>query len=119
MNCNFQQRDEKYAVCTACGRKIRAHLVGHVAVKCRGTSKPSLLNQAANYAKAVTQHVLTGSQTRTDEEVSELMQLCESCEHYDQQIGRCGVCGCRCNKSKSAWLNKLRMASQHCPKGKW
>lgn len=119
MNCQFQKADAAHCECIVCGRRVRGEDPDRIYCACPGRRGPSVIEKAANYAKAVTQHVLTGSQTRTDEEVSELMQLCESCEHYDQQIGRCGVCGCRCNKSKSAWLNKLRMASQHCPKGKW
>ena len=76
-----------------------------------------ILRRFGQYAKAVAKHVTTGMERRTDSEVNTLLTICESCEHYAG--GKCRVCGCRCNRGKIAYLNKLRMASEHCPKGKW
>lgn len=78
----------------------------------------TIFKQAAHYATAVASHVATGSRTRTDSEVAALLTLCRACPHYDPS-GRCTLCGCRLSTSANAYTNKLRMASQHCPAGKW
>jgi len=62
-------------------------------------------------------HIATGGEKRTDEEVAELLRLCEECEYYSD--GRCTVCGCRLSNGKNAFTNKLRMKSQSCPNGRW
>ena len=33
--------------------------------------------------------------------------------------GRCKLCGCRVSKSRVAVINKIRMATEDCPKGHW
>lgn len=78
----------------------------------------TIFKQAAHYAEAVTRHIVTGAETRSDSEVAALLTLCRTCGHYDPS-GRCAVCGCRLSTSANAYANKLRMSTQHCPKGKW
>lgn len=117
MNCQLRKEDELHAVCTVCGRRIRTSYYPLVKVKCPGKRELSTAGKLKNYARAVTRHILTGCETRTDEEVSELLNICRTCDHY--QNGTCSVCGCRINSGKSAFANKLRMKTQKCPKGKW
>lgn len=76
-----------------------------------------ILRRFGNYAKAVTRHVASGMERRTDQEVDSVFSICKSCESY--RGGVCKRCGCRCNTGKIALLNKLRMKSEHCPDGKW
>lgn len=119
MLCHFVKTGNLTAKCTVCGREIRAHDPAKVYAVCSGHPKkfPPLLKQARNYARAVTEHVASGMETRTDEEVINLLQICELCEDY--QDGRCRVCGCRVSAEKNAFANKLRMKSQKCPRGLW
>ncbi|MBE6429169.1 MAG: hypothetical protein E7028_11455 [Planctomycetaceae bacterium] len=117
MNCQLRKEDELHAVCTVCGRRIRTKDHTQVRVKCPGNRQLSSVGKLKTYAQAVTRHLLTGCETRTDEEVSELLNLCRTCGHY--QNGTCSVCGCRINSNSSAFTNKLRMKTQKCPKGKW
>ncbi len=116
--CHFVKKG-KYCVCTVCGLKVEAEDPAKVYAACPGEPRkfPPLLKQARNYAKAVTEHVASGMETRTDEEVINLLQICELCEDY--QDGRCRVCGCRVSAEKNAFANKLRMKSQKCPRGLW
>jgi hypothetical protein len=126
--CTFVYNDGKYT-CAKCGRTITAPEGSIVVAYCKAqynTSSqpadrpdPPLYIQAAHYAQAVTRHVLTGAQTRTDEEVQRLLLICQSCPRYNQQRGYCTVCGCRCNANRNAFTNKVRMASQDCPLNKW
>lgn len=119
MLCHFVKTGNLTAKCTVCGREIRAHDPAKVYAVCSGEPRkfPPLLKQAKNYAKAVTEHVKSGMETRTDEEVIQLLEICEACDRYEN--GRCLVCGCRLSASKSAFSNKLRMKSQACPLGRW
>lgn len=117
--CKFKHVHGDYYKCEVCGLKIRCSDPSKVFATCPGEPRkfPPLLTQAKNYAKAVTEHVKSGMETRTDEEVINLLQICEMCDKYED--GRCLVCGCRLSASKSAFSNKLRMKSQSCPLGRW
>lgn len=119
MLCQFEKIDDVTARCKVCGREIISPDFTRVYATCSGEPRkfPPLLKQAHNYAKALARHVATGMQTRTDEEVINLLQICETCEHFSED--RCTICGCRLNNSKNAFVNKLRMKSQSCPEGKW
>ena len=83
------------------------------------TTPPTLPRKVIHYTHAVATHLLTGSQTRTDEEVTALLTICHSCDHLDHGSGSCNLCGCRCNRQKSPFVNKLRIKSQKCPEEKW
>ena len=60
-----------------------------------------------------------GYPTRTDDEVAAIIAICESCDKYAADEGRCSVCGCKVSTSGMAVFNKARMGSENCPKGKW
>lgn len=117
--CTFKHDHADYYRCEVCGRMIRCSDPSKIFATCSGKPRqfPPLLKQARNYARAVTEHVASGMETRTDEEVINLLQICELCEEY--QDGRCRVCGCRVSAEKNAFANKLRMKSQKCPRGLW
>lgn len=116
--CQFIKKG-RYCVCKVCGLKVEAEDPAKVYATCPGEPRkfPPILKQVKTYAKAVTRHITTGMETRTDEEVINLLQICEVCENYLD--GRCAICGCRLSASKSAFSNKLRMKSQSCPLGRW
>lgn len=77
------------------------------------------MTRISHYAIAVTKWFKAGRPVRSDEEVEQLLEICKSCEHYDEKKSRCNICGCRLNLSQLAEFNKLRMATEHCDKGKW
>ena len=116
--CHFVKRG-KYCECSVCGLRVEADDPTKIYAACPGSPRrfPPLLKQVKTYAKAVAKHIATGMETRTDEEVINLLQICETCEHFSED--RCTICGCRLNNSKNAFANKLRMKSQSCPEGKW
>jgi len=119
MNCQLRKEDEFHAVCIVCKRRIRTKDHTLVRVKCPGKREPSAIEKAANYAKAVTAHFLTGAETRADKEVEELLRICQTCSRFDHTREVCTRCGCVINKHKNALRNKLRMKSQHCPEKLW
>jgi hypothetical protein len=74
------------------------------------------LSDVAHYGKALFMWGAAGFPERSDEEVARLLAICQACEHYTQ--GRCRKCGCRVSNAP-ALINKIRMATENCPIGKW
>lgn len=116
--CKFYYNEDKQAwICSVCGRMLKVPKTNTVHAVC--VRKPSLARQAINYTKAVVKHIATGAKTCTDEEVEERLKICQSCDFFNLDKQYCKLCGCNCNTSKSPFVNKLRMQSQKCPRGKW
>jgi hypothetical protein len=74
--------------------------------------------QAAHYATALARWAAAGFPTRPDEEVERIFREC--CQPCDQHVdGRCKKCGCCVSAKGMAIRNKLKMATEKCPLGKW
>jgi len=73
--------------------------------------------RATAYAGALTRWFAASRPKRTPERIAELLVICETCEKFKD--GACDSCGCKINRSPSAWRNKLAMATESCPLGKW
>lgn len=69
---------------------------------------------------------------RTPEQVDYCLHICVKCKEFIPSNpkctgetcrikigGYCKACGCRVSKSRVAISNKLAMATEACPKGKW
>ena len=70
------------------------------------------------YGKAVAHWLAAGRPVRLPAQVQEILTThCQTCLQFD--TGKCKLCGCRVNCGHSALLNKLRMATEACPLGKW
>ncbi len=82
---------------------------------------PGPIRRAANFAKAVTGHVLTGRETVDDATRQWRLEQCLACEqYYDSQKETCThpQCGCGIKKQRGV-IDKLSWASQRCPIGRW
>lgn len=122
--CEFEYNEQMGVYrCTVCGREIKAPKDTIVSAYCKiqtpNEKLPTLTQKALHYVAAVVQHYATGANTRPNEEVEALLTICQQCENYNSVLEICRVCGCRCTNGSNAFFNKLRMASQHCPRGKW
>lgn len=82
------------------------------------TKSPSIVKKATKWIAAIAKWKHAGSPNRTDEEVDSLVKICKGCEYYSPK-GACRVCGCTISNGEWAVLNKARMATETCPKGKW
>jgi hypothetical protein len=83
-------------------------------------SPPTLKRRIVSYAKAVGRWAGAGRPVRDEGEVRRIFErLCRPRERFDGRRGTCKVCGCRVRKSGSALVNKIKMATEHCPEGKW
>ena len=62
--------------------------------------------------RATKHYIKTGSIKVSDAEIQRRLTICKSCPHYLKTKGRCALCGCFMNF-------KAKLASEHCPIGKW
>jgi hypothetical protein len=82
------------------------------------TKPPSLAKRVLTYAQALKAWTTSGMPNRTDDEVQDILTtFCRPCSYYKK--GFCKVCGCRVNGSNVPLINKIKMATQHCPKRRW
>ena len=100
------------------------------AAKPCGTTPPQpILDQAAerlgitladakHYGVALARWTKAGYPMRPQAEVVRIhTELCEPCPEYLD--GRCQKCRCQVNQSRIPLVNKIKMASEHCPLGRW
>lgn len=77
---------------------------------------PSLASQALSAAGAVARvaaAAVTGQAVLVPDEVYEMrLAVCRACPHH-RADDRCGLCGCYLAGAKA------RLATEHCPIGKW
>jgi hypothetical protein len=70
-----------------------------------------------NYWKAVSGWIAAGRPVRTGKEVKRVYNdFCASCDWYDPESQRCKGCGCSVKPKGIALLNKIKMATEHCPR---
>lgn len=77
--------------------------------------RPSMLTRAMNFTAAMSKWALAGMPVRNQDQVDELLVICKSCPEYRDQM--CTKCGCP--SGKKPVLDKLVLATEKCPLGKW
>lgn len=77
-----------------------------------------MLADVGRYAQALRWWAASGFPVRSRLEVDRIdRDFCRRCEDYLK--GRCKECGCQVNARGFAVVNKIKMATEHCPKEKW
>ena len=80
----------------------------------------SLAGKVLSYGLALRRWIAAGRPVRADEEVQRIYEMiCEPCAYFSRHKKYCKICGCQVRSNGSAFTNKIRMASEHCPKDKW
>lgn len=79
---------------------------------------PNLTTRVATWANAVTSWISAGSPKRSEEEVNHIHETyCKPCPWNKNNV--CSSCGCNVTTSSHPLINKIKMATQHCPKELW
>jgi hypothetical protein len=82
--------------------------------------RPNIVRRALTYAQAIRRWERAGRPVRSDEEVAAILgEQCMPCTWYIDGSCHHRNCGCRVNQNKTPLTNKLRMATESCPIGKW
>jgi hypothetical protein len=77
---------------------------------------PAMSVQLWLYKQALQKWHAAGRPVRTKEEVEDILEnKCKPCPWYDAEKSRCKGCGCRVSNGGFPALNKIKMATEHCP----
>ena len=94
-------------ICNRCDEETREH---------SATYGESIVN----YFGAVRRWVASGRPTRSEKEIEQLFNdNCKGCDRYDPVKHACKSCGCNVSTESSPLSNKLAMATEHCPIGRF
>jgi hypothetical protein len=81
---------------------------------------PGLVRRAISYTEALARWTAAGRPERSDKEVERIFhQQCKPCKWYDAERQICRGCGCRVADNGYAVLNKIKMATEACPRNLW
>ena len=81
---------------------------------------PGLVRRAFSYAEAVAQWTAAGMPERSDKEVERIFNgFCKPCRWFHRRRQICRGCGCRIADKGFAVTNKIKMATEHCPRDLW
>jgi len=79
-----------------------------------------IVNMVYRYTGALARWIKAGRPVRDEAEIERIFETCcKPCEAYDAENSLCRYCGCRLNLMKVAPMNKIAMATEQCPLGKW
>jgi hypothetical protein len=80
---------------------------------------PSMAQQLLNFGLAGLKHVANGMAEVPEATFRMRLEICHGCPsgEYDAGQKRCRACGC--GVDSRAFANKLRWASESCPRGHW
>jgi hypothetical protein len=70
------------------------------------------------WAEAVAEWIVAGRPVRHDAEIQNIYKVfCTTCPLFHKDSCR----GCDCNVRSEGWaiFNKIKMATEHCPRGYW
>ena len=77
---------------------------------------PLLITRGINFATAMLGHANDGFRRCNQAEIDYRFSICQACPEFVNS--HCNVCGCPCVEANRL-LNKLALASEVCPLGKW
>jgi hypothetical protein len=81
---------------------------------------PGLVRRALSYAEALAQWTAAGRPERSDKDVEHIFTaFCKPCRWFHRHRQICRGCGCRVADKGFAITNKIKMATEHCPRNLW
>ena len=81
---------------------------------------PGLVRRALSYAEALAQWTAAGRPERSDKEVERIFTgFCKPCRWFHRHRQICRGCGCRVADKGFVITNKIKMATEHCPRNLW
>lgn len=116
--------ESHFATAPDCGivvarQRAQAEAIRQDRVKagCGGSSSDGVIVLPLRFAKAVARWIAAGRPVRSQAVVDRIYnECCLPCELLDQKRRTCKACGCYIRKHLPAFLSKLRMGTERCPK---
>lgn len=118
--CPFRYEGDSSLECSITKLPITADICNRCDIETR-EHEATFGEKVKNYFGAVRQWVANGRPIRSDEEVDHLFkEHCgNGCDRYDPEKHGCKNCGCAVSTDSSPLKNKLAMATEHCPLGRF
>ena len=82
-------------------------------------NKPGYVELGYRYTRAIVRWIKAGRPIRTEERIADVYEICLNCRAMDKETHSCRYCGCRLGTGANPLLNKIAMATERCPVGKW
>jgi hypothetical protein len=118
-SCEFRHSNRVERTCGMTNLPVTAEHCNRCA-KDTVVNAKTIMGKVISYATAVRKWTGAGMPTRTQEEIEQLYdEHCSKCSMYDKVNGVCNSCGCPANKDQPAIRNKLKMATEQCPLGRF
>lgn len=127
----------QWCVCKVCGNQtpVLSNGCQDLGMRCKGRKydpkpndspnknlkpRPNKVRLAWNFAKAFTNHVLSGMPTLSEEETLRRVEICSGCNKFQPQgsgKGYCSVskCGCNVKANIEDFMNAANWADKKCP----
>ena len=84
------------------------------------TRTATIGDKVKNFARALRAWILAKCPTRTPEEIKHIYDShCLGCDRRDPDTDSCKNCGCTVSRASTPLSNKLAMATEHCPLGRF
>ena len=117
--CPFRYESAKGTTCSVTNLQVDPEICNRCDADVREHSA-SFGEKVTNYFGAIRRWAALGKPTRSQEEINILYEdHCKKCERYDEKKHACKNCGCSVSTDSSPLSNKLAMASEHCPLGRF
>ena len=117
--CEFRVKGNAERICGVTNLPVTAEICNRCAKDTKDET-PKLLDKAINYATAVRKWVAAGKPERTQEEMEAIWNdHCSNCRMYDKVRKVCNSCGCPASTDQPSLKNKLKMATEACPLGRF
>lgn len=125
MDCPFEPLPSGRLRCPLCDFEAESPVVPPLRRRCpKGSAAmppPSLPSQAMEAAGSFARWIAAGSPTRDETTVLAIYdEHCAGCENLRGEYPdtHCAKCGCYVSPGGTI-VNKIAMATEHCPAGKW
>lgn len=117
--CEHRRGSSQEPICGVTGLPVSME----VCDRCDSESRDHVANVGSKmygYLSAVKRWVAAGRPARPPEEVERLFRdHCSVCELYDKENHACKNCGCSVSADGAPLANKISMATEKCPLGRW
>ena len=118
--CNMYRQTVDENICESCTLKPIEHEKPCKKSKNKPIEYPPLMYQLASYKDALVKWNKAGKPVRSKEEIERIhSEYCTNFDWYDSKQKTCRGCGCKVTLGGMAVFNKIKMATEHCPKEYW
>jgi pyridoxine 5-phosphate synthase len=71
------------------------------------------------HARALARWIKAGRPVRSQRQIQEIYEICKQCRALDSATNSCKYCGCRVTDHSNPMMNRIAVATERCPVGKW